>query len=85
MLNFRISTEISATMTQSCNNNHININTSTIPKNIMLNWLYSTDRHVSIEKLGAWIENNTEGQYKLIKTGNKAPMVQNTQLNKECA
>ena len=39
----------------------------TIPKNKILNWLYSTDRHVSIEKLGSWIENNTDGQYKLVK------------------
>ena len=40
---------------------------NTIPKNKILNWLYSTDRHVSIEKLGSWIENNTDGQYKLVK------------------
>ena len=40
---------------------------STIPKNKILNWLYSTDRHVSLEKLGSWIENNTDGKYKLVK------------------
>ena len=46
-------------MSQSYNN--------TIPKNIILNWLYTTDRHVSIEKLGEWLEDNTDGQYKLVK------------------
>ena len=39
----------------------------TIQKNKILNWLYSTDRHVSIEKLGSWLENNTGGQYKLVR------------------
>lgn len=49
--------------------------TNTIPKNKILNWLYSTDRHVSIEKLGSWLENNTDGQYKLVRNN----------INKECA
>lgn len=48
---------------------------NTIPKNKILNWLYSTDRHVSIEKLGSWLENNTDGQYKLVKNN----------INKDCA
>lgn len=50
----------------------------TIPKNQILNWLYSTDRHVSLEKLGSWLENNTDGQYKLVRNniGN---------INKDCA
>ena len=47
----------------------------TIQKNKILNWLYSTDRHVSIEKLGSWLENNTDGQYKLVKNN----------INKDCA
>ena len=44
----------------------------TIPKNHILNWLYSTDRHVSLEKLGSWLEDNTDGQYKIVRknTGN---------------
>jgi len=54
-------------MSQSCNNTHVNIRNNTIPKNIILNWLYTTDRHVSIEKLGEWLEDNTDGQYKLVK------------------
>ena len=60
---------------------------NTIPKNILLNWLYSTDRHVSIEKLGAWLENNTNSQYKLIKTDNNAQAFSNNadQSNKDCA
>ena len=41
--------------------------TNTIPKNKILNWLYSTDRQVSIEKLGSWLEDNTEGQYKIVR------------------
>ena len=47
----------------------------TIQKNKILNWLYSTDRHVSIEKLGSWLENTTEGQYKLVRNN----------INKDCA
>ena len=47
----------------------------TIQKNKILNWLYSTDRHVSIEKLGSWLENNSGGQYKLVRNN----------INKDCA
>ena len=60
---------------------------NTIPKNILLNFLYSTDRCVSIEKLVAWLENNTNGQYRLIKTDHDVKTSTNNgiQLNKECA
>ena len=59
---------------------------NTIPKNIILNWLYSTDRHVSLEKLGNFLEKNTDGQYKLIKTDSDIQTFTNNidQLNKEC-
>jgi len=43
----------------------------TIPKNLLLNWLYSADRNVSLDKLGKWLENNTGGQYKLVKNNIK--------------
>ena len=43
----------------------------TIPKNLLLNWLYSSDRNVSLDKLGKWLENNTGGQYKLVKNNIK--------------
>ena len=41
----------------------------TIPKNLLLNWLYASDRHVSLDKLGKWIQLNTGGKYKLVDTG----------------
>jgi hypothetical protein len=40
----------------------------TIPKNLLLNWLYSSDRHVPLEELGQWIKINTGGKYKLVDT-----------------
>ena len=40
----------------------------TIPKNILLNWLYSSDKYVSLDKLGKWLELNTNGKYKLVDT-----------------
>ena len=43
---------------------------NTIPKNTILNYLYSTDSSVSLEKLGIWLENKTNGQYKIIKIDN---------------
>ena len=43
----------------------------TIPKNMLLNWLYSTERNVSLDELGKWLENNTNGQYKLVKNNIK--------------
>ena len=41
--------------------------TNTIPKHTILNWLYSTDRQVSLDKLAVWLEENTRGQYKLVR------------------
>jgi hypothetical protein len=41
--------------------------TATLPKNTILNFLYSADRQVSLELLGNWLENNTGGQYKIVK------------------
>lgn len=38
----------------------------TIPKNLLLNWLYSSDKNISLDKLGKWIELNTNGKYKLV-------------------
>jgi hypothetical protein len=38
---------------------------------LLLNWLYSSDRNVSLDKLGKWLENNTSGQYKLVKNNIK--------------
>jgi hypothetical protein len=46
----------------------INNKDFTIPKNIILNWLYATDKHVSLVKLGKWLELNTGGKYKLVDT-----------------
>jgi len=40
----------------------------TIPKNLLLNWLYSSDRNVSLDKLEKWLELNTGGKYKLVDT-----------------
>jgi len=40
----------------------------TLPKNEILNWLFLTDRQVSIEKLGLWLEGVTRGEYKIVKT-----------------
>ena len=56
-------------------NNAVEHKSNTIQKNKILDWLYSTDRHVSIEKLGSWLENNTDGQYKIIRNN----------INKDCA
>lgn len=41
---------------------------STLPKNVILNWLYSSDRQVSLEKLGKWLEQITQGKYKIVNT-----------------
>ena len=40
----------------------------TIPKNMLLNWLYSSDRYVPLEELGKWIRINTGGKYQLVDT-----------------
>ena len=63
------------TLTPAQANNAVAHEANTIPKNKILNWLYSTDRHVSLEKLGSWLENNTDGQYKLVRNN----------INKDCA
>ena len=51
---------------------------NTIPKNTILNYLYSTDSSVSLEKLGIWLENKTNGQYKIIKIDNNIQAFANT-------
>lgn len=58
----------------------------TLPKNMILNWLYSTDMHVSLDKLGKWLEQNTNGKYKLVDTDAQDKIVQNSNnpLYKEC-
>lgn len=40
----------------------MNKESSTLPKNIILNWLYSIDMHVSLDKLGKWLEQNKNGK-----------------------
>ena len=59
---------------------------STLPKNMILNWLYSADMHVSVDKLGKWLEQNTNGKYKLVDTDAQDKVVQNSNnpLYKEC-
>jgi hypothetical protein len=39
----------------------------TINKSILLNWLYSADKELSISELGRWIEARTDGKYTLVK------------------
>ena len=39
----------------------------TINKSILLNWLYSADKELSIIELGRWIEAMTGGRYTLVK------------------
>ena len=39
----------------------------TINKSILLNWLYSADKDLSIVELGKWIEARTDGKYTLVK------------------
>lgn len=46
----------------------MNKKSSTLPKNVILNWLYSADMHVSLEKLGKWLEQTTQGKYKIVNT-----------------
>ena len=60
---------------------------STLPKNMLLNWLYSADMHVSVDKLGKWLEQNTNGKYKLVDTDAQDKVVQssNNLLYKDCA
>ena len=39
----------------------------TLKKSLLLNWLYLTDKEVSIEKLGEFITQKTDGQYRITK------------------
>ena len=39
----------------------------TLNKSILLNWLYSADKDLSIVELGKWIEARTQGKYTLVK------------------
>jgi len=39
----------------------------TINKSILLNWLYSADKELSISELGRWVEARTGGKYILIQ------------------
>ncbi len=55
----------------------------TLPKNLLLNWLYSAEMHVPLDKLGKWLEQNTNGKYKLVDTD--APHNTNNPLYKEYA
>ena len=47
----------------------------TIPKNLLLNWLYSSNKNVSLDKLGKWLELNTNGKYKLVNTDTEAQSI----------
>ena len=51
--------------------NHYKQPQGTLAKNEILNWLFLTDRQVSIEKLGQWLEANTNGEYKIVKTATR--------------
>jgi len=58
-------------MLQQLNPNELitnNLPQGTLAKNEILNWLFLTDRQVSIEKLGQWLEDVTGGEYKIVKT-----------------
>ena len=59
----------------------------TLPKNMILNWLYSADMHVSLDKLGKWLEQSTNGKYKLVDTDTQGSIGQsnNNPLYKDCA
>jgi len=65
----------------------MNKKSSTLPKNMILNWLYSADMHVPLDKLGKWLEQNTNGKYKLVDTDAQDKGVQNSNnlLYKDCA
>jgi hypothetical protein len=59
----------------------------TLPKNMILNWLYSAEMHVPLDKLGKWLEQNTNCKYKLVNTDAQDKVVQssNNLLYKDCA
>ena len=49
----------------------------TINKSLLLNWLYSCEKDLSIEELGQWIKAKTDGKYVLIESSNvKTPLDQ---------
>ena len=48
----------------------------TINKSILLNWLYSADKELSIIELGRWIEARTGGRYTLVKKEQKTDSVE---------
>ena len=48
----------------------------TINKSILLNWLYSADKDLSIVELGKWIEARTQGKYTLVKKEQKVDSVE---------
>ena len=55
---------------------------------MILNWLYSADMHVPLDKLGKWLEQNTNGKYKIVDTdAQRLEVVQsnNNPLYKDCA
>ncbi len=37
-----------------------------IAKNKLLNWLYAAEVNISLEKLGYWLEEHSQGRYKLV-------------------
>ena len=47
----------------------------TINKSILLNWLYSADKELSISELGRWIEARTGGNYILIQKEQETDVV----------
>ena len=60
----------------------MNDKTATLPKNTILNFLYSADRQVSLELLGNCLEKHTEGRYKLVDTNQ---YIENSDNNKHLA
>ena len=44
----------------------------TINKSLLLNWLYSADKDLSIEELGRWIAAKTDGKYILVENTSSA-------------
>jgi len=65
----------------------MNKESSTLPKNMILNWLYSAEMHVPLDKLGKWLEQNTNGKYKLVDTDAQDKVVKssNNLFYKDCA
>lgn len=47
-------------------------NNDTINKEILLNWLYTADKELSIELLGKWINAKTKGRYTIVKKEQEA-------------